>query len=257
MRNEHMPRDGYRVSLVVPCYNETLRLDVQRFRQCLAGDIQTRILFVDDGSTDETQRVLEEIRNGNEHCAEILRCSRNQGKAEAVRLGLTYALDNFQQEILGYWDADLATPLESVNRFVTVLDSRPEIEMVFGSRVKLLGRYVERRAMRHYLGRVFATVVSQMLRLPIYDTQCGAKLFRITPRIREVFAEPFLSKWVFDVEIIARYLQLYGKDPKHLEQIIYEYPLETWVDIPGSKVRPMDFFIALQDLFRIKRKYLQ
>jgi dolichyl-phosphate beta-glucosyltransferase len=257
MTKEHVPRGEHRVSLVVPCYNEALRLDIERFRQYLAGNVQSRILFVDDGSTDGTHRVLEQVRSGHEHCAEILRCGTNKGKAEAVRLGLTDALDNFQQEIVGYWDADLATPLESVSQFLTVLDSRPEIEMVFGSRVKLLGRYVERRAMRHYLGRVFATVVSQMLRLPIYDTQCGAKLFRVTPRTRQIFADPFLSKWVFDVEIIARYLKLYGNDPKQLEQIIYEYPLETWVDIPGSKVRPTDFFIALQDLFRIGRKYLK
>jgi dolichyl-phosphate beta-glucosyltransferase len=256
MTNEQVPHGAYRVSLVVPCYNEALRLDVQRFRQHLAGNSQSRLLFVDDGSTDGTHRVLEQVRSGHEHCTEILRCGKNKGKAEAVRLGLTYALDNFHQEIVGYWDADLATPIESVDRFLTILDARPEIEMVFGSRVKLLGRYVERRPMRHYLGRVFATVVSQMLRLPIYDTQCGAKLFRVMPRIRQIFDEPFLSKWVFDVEIIARYLQLYGADPKHLEQIIYEYPLEKWIDIPGSKVRPKDFFIALQDLLKIKRKYL-
>jgi dolichyl-phosphate beta-glucosyltransferase len=256
MTNEHTSREEYRVSLVVPCYNEALRLDVQRFRQYLGGNIQTRLLFIDDGSTDGTHRVLEQVRSGHEHCTRILRCGMNKGKAEAVRLGLNYTLDNFQQEIIGYWDADLATPLESVDHFLAVLDSRPEIEMVFGSRVKLLGRYVERRAMRHYLGRVFATVVSQMLRLPIYDTQCGAKLFRVMPGTRQILAEPFLSKWVFDVEIIARSLKLYGKDPKRLEQIIYEYPLETWIDIPGSKVRPTDFFIALQDLFRIKRKYL-
>jgi dolichyl-phosphate beta-glucosyltransferase len=256
MTKERMPPGEYRVSLVVPCYNEALRLAIERFRRYLAGNVQTRILFVDDGSTDDTRAVLEHVRHGHEHCAEILRGGTNKGKAEAVRLGLTYALDNFRQEIVAYWDADLATPLESVSHFLTVLDGRPEIEMVFGSRVKLLGRCVERRAMRHYLGRVFATVVSQMLRLPIYDTQCGAKLFRVTPRTRQIFADPFLSKWVFDVEIIARYLKLYGNDPKRLEQIIYEYPLEAWVDIPGSKVRPTDFFIALQDLFRIRRKYL-
>lgn len=256
MTNEHMRRSEYRVSLVIPCYNEATRLDVQRFREYLAGNRQSRILFVDDGSTDQTGRVLEQVRSGHEHCAEILRCGKNKGKAEAVRRGLTYALENFHQEIVGYWDADLATPLDSVGRFLTVLDNRPEIEMVFGSRVKLLGRYVERRPVRHYLGRVFATFVSQMLRLPIYDTQCGAKLFRVTPAIRQIFVEPFLSKWVFDVEIIARYLKLYGNDPKRLEQIIYEYPLETWIDIPGSKVHPTDFLIALQDLFRIKRKYL-
>jgi glycosyltransferase involved in cell wall biosynthesis len=256
MTRGNIARQDYRVSLVIPCYNEALRLDVQQFREYLARNSHTRIVFVDDGSTDGTVAVLEQLRTGYEDCAEILRCGKNKGKAQAVRLGVTYALDNFQQEIVGYWDADLATPLDAVGCFLGVLDCRAKIEMVFGSRVKLLGRHVQRRATRHYLGRVFATVVSQMLRLPIYDTQCGAKLFRVTSKTRQVFAEPFLSKWVFDVEIIARYLNLYGNDPKDVEQIIYEYPLETWVDIPGSKVRPKDFLKALQDLFRIKRKYL-
>jgi dolichyl-phosphate beta-glucosyltransferase len=256
MTTGNIAREEHRVSLVIPCFNEALRLDVPRFQQYLARNSRTQILFVDDGSTDNTVHVLESVRAGYEDCTGILRCGRNKGKAEAVRSGINDALENFQQEIVGYWDADLATPLDAVGSFSSILDSRPEIEMVFGSRVKLLGRYVERRAARHYLGRVFATVVSQMLRLPIYDTQCGAKLFRVTPETRKIFAEPFLSKWVFDVEIIARYLELNGNDPKHLEQIIYEYPLEIWVDIPGSKVRPKDFLKAIQDLFRIQRKYL-
>jgi dolichyl-phosphate beta-glucosyltransferase len=256
MTTGNIAREEHRVSLVIPCFNEALRLDVPRFQQYLARNSRTQILFVDDGSTDNTVHVLESVRAGYEDCTGILRCGRNKGKAEAVRFGINDALENFQQEIVGYWDADLATPLDAVGSFSSILDSRPEIEMVFGSRVKLLGRHVERRAARHYLGRIFATVVSQMLRLPIYDTQCGAKLFRVTPETRKIFAEPFLSKWVFDVEIIARYLELNGNDPKHLEQIIYEYPLEIWVDIPGSKVRPKDFLKAIQDLFRIQRKYL-
>jgi dolichyl-phosphate beta-glucosyltransferase len=256
MTTGNIAREEHRVSLVIPCFNEALRLDVPRFQQYLARNSRTQILFVDDGSTDNTVHVLESVRAGYEDCTGILRCGRNKGKAEAVRSGINDALENFQQEIVGYWDADLATPLDAVGSFSSILDSRPEIEMVFGSRVKLLGRHVERRAARHYLGRIFATVVSQMLRLPIYDTQCGAKLFRVTPETRKIFAEPFLSKWVFDVEIIARYLKLNGNDPKHLEQIIYEYPLEIWVDIPGSKVRPKDFLKAIQDLFRIQRKYL-
>jgi hypothetical protein len=151
----------------------------------------------------------------------------------------------------------LATPLWTICRFIALLDARPEIEMVFGSRVKLLGRHIERKAIRHYLGRVFATVVSVILRLPIYDTQCGAKLFRRDDHLREVFAHPFLSKWVFDVEIIARYLRAYQNNAKRLEHAIYEYPLEEWMDIAGSKLRATDFFTAFVDVIRIKWHYLR
>lgn len=179
----------------------------------------------------------------------------NQGKAEAVRLGVVQALDNFRPEAVGFWDADLATPLDLVPNLAAVLETRPAIEMVFGARVQLLGRRVERRAVRHYLGRIFATVVSTMLHLAIYDTQCGAKLFRVTPDTRRIFAEPFLSRWVFDVEILARYLALYGHDIRRLERAIYEYPLEVWTDIAGSRVRAGDFLIAFWDVFRIHRKY--
>ncbi len=180
----------------------------------------------------------------------------NQGKAEAVRAGMLQALDNFGPEAVGFWDADLATPLDLVSNLLAVLETQPAIEMVFGARVQLLGRRVERRAMRHYLGRIFATAVSNMLHLAIYDTQCGAKLFRVTPDTRRIFAEPFLSRWVFDVEILARYLALYGHDIRRLEQSIYEYPLEVWTDIAGSRVHAGDFLIAFWDVFRIHRKYL-
>lgn len=245
------------VCLVIPCYNEAARLNLHAFRAFLATTSGTRLLFVDDGSSDATHTVLEQLCQGYEHRTEILRHKQNHGKAEAVRRGIIHAVDTYEAQSVGFWDADLATPLDTVGSFVWILAELGGIEMVFGSRVKLLGRHVERRAVRHYLGRVFATVVSVMLRLPIYDTQCGAKLFRVTPELREVFSQPFISKWIFDVEILARYLQLYNGDTKRLEQAIYEYPLKTWVDVAGSKVRGKDFFTALVDIARIKLRYLR
>jgi glycosyltransferase involved in cell wall biosynthesis len=245
------------VSLIVPCHNEARRLNTDSFRGFLEAESATRILFVDDGSHDETYHVLERICSGYEPRAGILRCQQNRGKAEAVRHGVTYALENWRTKMIGYWDADLATPLASVSRFRRVLEEQPDLDMVFGSRVKLLGRHIERRAVRHYLGRVFATAVSVMLKLPIYDTQCGAKLFRVNPEFTRVFSSPFLSKWVFDVEILARYLQFYSGDTKRLERAIYEYPLETWIDMAGSKVRPKDFVTALIDVARIRYRYFR
>lgn len=254
MKNPH--GRAARVCLVVPCYNEAHRLDTDAFRGFLLVHNHVRITFVDDGSRDTTRQVLENLSRGFEDRASVLALPYNRGKAEAVRSGLNHSLEHFAPEIIGYWDADLATPISAVDDFLRVFERYPEILMVFGARVKLLGRNVKRRAVRHYLGRVFATAVSMMLRLAIYDTQCGAKLFVVNEPLRCAFGQPFLSKWVFDVEILARYLNFFSGDIDKLARSVYEYPLEQWVDIAGSKVRPKDFLTAFIDVVRIRRAYL-
>jgi dolichyl-phosphate beta-glucosyltransferase len=240
--------------IVVPSYNEELRLPVDQFQRFLC-ESQVHLVFVDDGSRDNTLDRLESIRKGHEDRVFVLRSPANQGKAEAVRMGINFALQQ-DAEYVGYWDADLATPLDAIQQFMTVFAERPDLDMVFGSRVKLLGRHVERRTGRHYLGRVFATVVSVMLRLPIYDTQCGAKIFRIRPETGGLTAEPFRTRWVFDVELLARYIRQQGS-PNAAAQRIYEYPLLVWEDVGGSKVKPFDFFVALRDVMRIYWKYIR
>ena len=155
----------------------------------------------------------------------------------------------------GFWDADLATPLTSIPDLLAKL-ARPEIQMVFGARVRLLGREIQRKAARHYLGRVFATVVSLLLRLPIYDTQCGAKLFRITPEFEQILAKPFLSRWIFDVEILARFISRHKGHRAYVHDAIYEFPLHEWTDVAGSKVGSLDFIKAFGELLTIYRSYL-
>lgn len=240
--------------IVVPCYNEEHRLPADQFLAFL-GRSEVLFVFVDDGSRDKTPARLESLREGNENRVFVLRSPANQGKAEAVRMGFNFAL-NQNAGFIGYWDADLATPLDAIPQFMEVFDIRPDLDMVFGSRVKLLGRHVHRRTARHYLGRVFATVVSVMLRLPIYDTQCGAKIFRISPDTRCLTAEPFRTRWVFDVELLARYIRQLGS-PQLAAQRIYEYPLHAWEDVGGSKVRPFDFLTALRDIVLIYWKYMR
>ena len=242
------------IQIVVPCYNEAHRLPVARFREFF-GHSNIGFVFVDDGSRDQTVQVLEDLRKSREDLVSVLQLKVNQGKAEAVRQGINFALEH-NAEFTGYWDADLATPLNAIPRFLSILQDRPDLDMVFGSRVKLLGRKVQRRPARHYLGRVFATVVSVMLRLPIYDTQCGAKIFRVGPGTRGLFADPFLTRWVFDVEILARQIRQTGS-PDVAASRIYEYPLEEWEDVAGSKVKSTDFLIALRDIARIHWNYLR
>ena len=243
-----------RVIVVVPCYNEGFRLPVDEFRKFLREE-DISFIFVDDGSTDNTTARIDSIRASNEDRVCLLRSPVNQGKAEAVRLGINSALEQ-KADYVGYWDADLATPLDAIPQFLAVFAGNTDLDMVFGSRVKLLGREVRRQAARHYLGRVFATVVSVMLRLPVYDTQCGAKIFAVGPRTIGLTAERFHSRWVFDVEILARYICEIGS-PEAAAQHIYEFPLLRWEDVAGSKVKPSDFFTALRDILRIYWRYLR
>jgi dolichyl-phosphate beta-glucosyltransferase len=125
--------------------------------------------------------------------------------------------------------------------------------MVFAARVRLLGREISRRPSRHYFGRVGATLISSSLGLAVYDTQCGAKLFRVTDVYPQLWSEPFLSRWIFDVEIVARFLRARGREAA--AQAIYELPIRVWHDVQGSKVRSTDFLRALTDLWKIHRAY--
>lgn len=244
--------------VVVPCYNEAARLPVPVFESFLQSDQHRSIgiLFVNDGSRDSTLAVLESLRAKFPGRVSVLDQQPNRGKAEAVRNGMLRVVESQQAAFTGYWDADLATPLDQIPDFLHLLEERPELNLVFGARVRLLGRAIHRQAVRHYLGRCFATVASILLRLPIYDTQCGAKMFRITPNLADVLAEPFHSRWIFDVEILARFLSLHRYDVVHFEKEIYEYPLPVWTDVAGSKVKSTDFLRAFGELAEIYRRHL-
>jgi len=249
--------------IIVPCYNEADRLPVARFTSWLEQDPHTVFLFVNDGSSDNTQAVLDDLHAKHPHRFLVHAMPQNSGKAEAVRTGMVEGMNltlptGGSPRVVGFWDADLATDLDCIPLLASVFDRLPKVEMVFGARVLMMGHDIQRKTSRHYLGRVFATFASMTLGLPVYDTQCGAKLFKVTDTLREVLAEPFLSRWIFDVEIIARWLQhRRGNDTPQAHETIYEHPLPKWQDVAGSKVKPTDFFKAISELWRIKRRYMR
>ncbi|QDT92810.1 dolichyl-phosphate beta-glucosyltransferase [Gimesia algae] len=243
--------------IVIPCFNEEKRLEVLQFRKYALAHPKHQFLFVNDGSSDRTGLILDDLQAAVPESFDVLHLSRNQGKAEAVRQGMLQA---FQADVdyAGYWDADLATPLDMIPEFTQQLDQVPQLSLVIGARVKLLGRQIERQQLRHYLGRIFATAASTVLQLPIYDTQCGAKLFRVSHESRTLFSTQFLTNWIFDVELLARARQLekfYQCDS--LETTVYELPLSRWQDVAGSKVKPHDFLKAFFELCSIYWYYLR
>jgi len=242
------------LALVVPCYNEASRLDPDAFVRFVNTHPGTRLVMVDDGSVDGTVDVLERIRAAAPAAVTTIRLAANVGKGEAVRAGMLAASAG-NPAIVGFWDADLSTPLDAIDDFLALLRARPDIEFVLGSRLLLLGRDVKRHAWRHYVGRFAATAISLALDLAVYDTQCGAKMLRLNADTGTLFANPFGSRWIFDVELIARYLRLpvaAGGPPRR--DRLYELVVPAWHDKPGSKLHWYDFPRALIDLGYVWRQ---
>ncbi len=240
-------------SVVVPCYNEQDRLDVRAFGDFATQHRDIELLLVDDGSTDGTAALLEHLRNENATNIRTLHLPRNCGKAEAVRQGMLEAL-NRRPRFVAYWDADLATPLSAVRQFQEVLERRPNDDAVIGVRLPLLGREINRDARRWFCGKAFRIAAAHVLNLRVSDTQCGAKMFRATEDCRAVFREPFQSRWIFDVEVLARYRRIWRRrDAKRA--MLYELPLDQWSEVGESKVKPRDFVRAFVDLALLFRQY--
>lgn len=239
-----------KTAIIIPCYNEANRLDCPEFLRFTRENEHISFIMVNDGSTDGTADLLNELCRQNPKQLFVVNCTENKGKAEAVRIGFQEAFKR-DFNIIGYWDADLATPLYEINNLGHYLESLNK-NMAFASRVRLLSRKIARNPYRHYLGRIFATLASIVLRLTIYDTQCGAKLFRNTSDLRAVFSKAFMVNWIFDIEIIARFILLKKlNNSGSIEDEAIEYPLLEWQDIPGSKLRMADFLKAIIELLKI------
>ncbi len=237
-------------SIVVPCYNEELRLPLDEVRALATGDPELHVFLVDDGSTDGTYRLFERARDelGSARVT-AHRMAKNSGKAEAVRYGMQTSLDRGAQ-VVGYADADFATPAAEILRLLTLLEGST-YDVVLASRVLRLGTDIKRSPARHVLGRVFATLASRALDAKVYDTQCGAKWFRASPALTHAIATPFGSRWVFDVELLGRLLGRFGEDPHLPESAFLEVPVRAWKDVSGSKLRFPSMANSLAELGRL------
>ena len=234
------------IALVIPCRNEYARLRPDAFFAALAANPSLTLVFVDDGSTDRTDETLAFLERAAA-AVKALYLPRHQGKAEAVRTGVNWALAHTSAAFVGFWDADLATPLGELAAFSDALASDPRCLAAIGSRWPHLGAHIARSQSRRLSGFVMHALIRALAHLPVYDTQCGAKLFRRSLAER-IFARPFRSRWLFDVELLRRVTT------DELEHHVREIPLRLWRDVPGSKMRLKDVARSLVDLLRIVRE---
>jgi len=240
------------ITIVIPCFNEADRLSLSGIKTlCLAHEVD--LLLVNDGSTDATWQKLLHLQEIHGDSLKLLDMPSNAGKGEAVRLGMMMAIEQGATEV-GYLDADFATSAVEMLRLNDVLQSSPGCQVLIAARWLHLGANIKRSWPRHYTGRIFATIASLMLRMPVYDTQCGAKLFRVTDNLQAAIASPFVSRWIFDVELIGR-LKIGGVPGQGYQMKEFlEVPLSSWRDVSGSKLNPADFLTAAIETLRLWRR---
>ncbi len=239
------------ICIVVPCYNEENRLPANDFVTYFKNNESVSVCFVNDGSSDNTLSLLKHIQQQIGNNCTVVDLPQNSGKAEAVRLGV---IENINKgfDYIGFFDADLATPLSEISYFISFCNGSLTKDIIIGSRFKRLGANVNRKPARHYIGRVFSTLASMVLKLPVYDTQCGAKLFS-NSIASQIFNKPFISKWLFDIELFSRAIILYGRQA--IKETVVEIPLNEWEDKAGSKIKTTYFIKAPLDLLRIRNHY--
>jgi len=221
-------------TIIIPCYNEAGRLKPGLMHEFLIAQPDVSLVLVNDGSSDSTSVLLHEFQKQHPERIFVVDLASNLGKGNAIRQGILFALDRIQPACIGYMDADFSAPFGEMDKLFQYLSQHSHIGVVFGSRVKRMGSKIERTLVRHYLGRIFATCVSLMLKLPVYDSQCGAKVMK-TATANVLFKEAFITNWLFDVELLFRYKIFFGIE-KTLREV-YEFPLYQWKESKGSKIR--------------------
>ncbi len=206
------------LSVVVPVFNEAARLPGVRTAFLGLASEQTRLIFVDDGSTDDSPSILQELSDSSPHIS-VVTAERNAGKGAAVASGVA-AADTFG---VVFMDADLATDLSCLETVRTLLATR---DVVIGSRA-LPGTVLHGTSWKRSLaGGVFNSLVRMTTGLPYRDTQCGLKGFR-THVATLLFGLPVSDGFVFDVDVLQR-ADAFGFD-------VEELPVE-WTERPGSSV---------------------
>ena len=235
---------------MIPCYNEGLKLPLHQYHSFLEKHSNVVLIFVNDGSSDDTFEILTKIEISFPEKVKLISYAKNKGKAAAVRTGVNYCAKNFSCNYIGYLDADLSASLQECIDLRNFLSNN--MQFAFGSRILKIGSVIQRKNTRFLIGRFIATIISNMLNLSVYDTQCGCKLFTSSQAIT-LFEKPFISKWLFDVELFFRMIQQYGRT--NIDRVMVEVPLKRWIDTEQSKVKPGYFFKLWIDLFLIKKTY--
>lgn len=129
-----------KVGVIIPCYNEEKRLNVEIFRRCLTDFNDIQICFVNDGSNDGTLNILNKLKNEFFQRVIIINKKKNQGKSMAIKAGARYFYSISEIQYVGYIHADFDSNYEDFEGLVKELKQNRKLEMYFGNKIEILNR---------------------------------------------------------------------------------------------------------------------
>ncbi len=234
-----------RISIVIPAYNEEARLpsaikSIKSFFTKMNLDIE--VIIVVEKSTDKTLIVAEKYIEDKsiKTCVQfqLIDNKVHRGKGFAVKSGMQYATG----EYIFFCDADLATPLAEVLKFVAEFKENPHIDILIADR-KHRQSLVKQTFIRQKISQIFGIVIQQFIRLPIKDTQCGFKAFRYKVA-KKIFPLIECDHFAFDIEVLLL--------ARHFHYTYKNLPV-VWHDIAGSTVNLwLDPLKMLKDIIIMK-----
>ncbi|MDB6140169.1 MAG: glycosyl transferase, group 2 family protein [Verrucomicrobiaceae bacterium] len=236
-----------RVLLVIPCFRESGRIGpfLASLRESFHDDDAITVVVVEDGggaAEQDKMRALVDLERARwPGLRPLLALDTNLGKGGAVHAGWAA---REQHQWLAFVDADGSCPAYEVKALVALARRQPATAL-FASRVCMLGKHIRRDFHRHLIGRVYATVVSELLRIPVYDSQCGLKCIPVAA-FEKILPLCQVPGFAFDVELLCLLLDSGCK--------VQEVPID-WHETPGGKVRLMhDSFRMFRDVLEIRRR---
>jgi len=231
----------FTLSVIIPAYNEEERIkdtleDVQRWIE--ERKIDAEVIIVNDGSLDNTLKVLKEFEERS--IFKVISYEKNMGKGYAIRKGII----NARGKIRLFMDADNSTTIDHFDLMLPFFEKG--YDMVIGSRHKKDaegGMQVKRQFfVKRFMGKAGNLLVRRLLDLPFYDTQCGFKAFT-DKASTTLFSDLKTYGWAFDMEILFK--------AKKMNFKIGVIPVK-WYNKKGSKVKFFDYLKTLRDVLKIR-----